>query len=284
MAMLARNEQNDEVEKWRNGMLMALLRGVLVVLIGIYLITLLAAVFYSERMIFQPQQAGYRDNDAILKLTSSGGAKISATYLPNPDATFTMLFSHGNAEDIGDDRAHLARIRDAGFAVFAYDYQGYGTSEGKPSERHAYDDEDAAYNFLVQTMHIQPTKIIAFGRSLGSGPAVDLASRRPVAGLILESAFTSTFRVMTRISVFPFDRFDNLHKIKKVRCPLLIIHGTQDSVINAVHGRELFAAANEPKRALWVEGANHNDVAVVGGAQYSDALKAFAILIQRYQS
>lgn len=177
----------------------------------------------------------------------------------------------------------MEQIKDAGFAVFAYDYQGYGTSEGKPTERHANDDEDAAYNFLVQSMHIQPTKIIAFGRSVGSGRAADLASRRPVAGLILESAFTSTFRVMTRVSVFPFDRFNNLYKIKNVHRPVLIIHGTQDTVINAVHGRELFAAANEPKRALWVEGANHNDVALVGGAQYSDALKAFAILIQGNQ-
>ncbi|MGA2648317.1 MAG: alpha/beta hydrolase [Candidatus Sulfotelmatobacter sp.] len=264
-------------------MLMVFLRGVLLVVIGIYLIALLVAVFFSERLIFQPQQAGYRDNAAILKLTSSDGAKISATYLPNPDATFTVLFSHGNAEDIGDDEPLLERIRAAGFAVLAYDYQGYGTSEGKPTERHAYDDEDAAYNFLVQTMHIQPTKIIALGRSVGSGPAAELASRRPVAGLILESAFTSAFRVMTRVSVFPFDRFDNLPKVKKVHRPVLIIHGTQDSVINVVHGRELFAAANEPKQALWVEGANHNDVAFVGGALYSDALKAFAILIQRHQ-
>jgi fermentation-respiration switch protein FrsA (DUF1100 family) len=264
-------------------MLMVLLRGVLLVLIGIYLIALLAAVFFSEQLIFQPHQAAYRDNAAILKLTSSDGAKISATYLPNPNATFTVLFSHGNAEDIGDDQPLLERIREAGFAVLAYDYQGYGTSEGKPTERHAYDDEDAAYNFLVQTMHIQPTKIIAFGRSVGTGPATDLASRLPVAGLILESAFTSTFRVMTGVSVFPFDRFDNLYKINRVHRPILIIHGTQDSVINAVHGRELFAAANEPKQAFWVEGANHNDVAFIAGARYSDALKAFAITIQRYQ-
>jgi len=259
------------------------MRGVIQVMIGIYLIALIVAAFFSDQMIFQPQQAGYRDNPAILKLTSSDGAKISATYWANPDATFTVLFSHGNAEDIGDDQALLERIRAAGFAVLAYDYQGYGTSEGKPSERHAYDDEDAAYNFLVQTMHIQPNKIIAFGRSVGSGPAADLASRRPVAGLILESAFTSAFRVLTGIAILPFDRFNNLQKIKKVHCPVLIIHGTQDSLINASHGRELFAAANEPKQALWVDGADHNDVALVGGARYSDSLKAFAILIQHYQ-
>jgi abhydrolase domain-containing protein 17 len=207
------------------GMLMALLRGVLLVGIGIYLIALLVAVFFSEQLIFQPQQAGYRDDAAILKLTSSDGAKISATYLPNPDATFTVLFSHGNAEDIGDDQPFLERIRAAGFAVLAYDYQGYGTSEGKPTERHAYDDEEAAYNFLVQTMHIQPTKIIAFGRSVGSGPATDLASRRPVAGLILESAFTSAFRVMTRLSVLPFDRFGNSTLVQ------------QPSLIHHAHGR-----------------------------------------------
>jgi abhydrolase domain-containing protein 17 len=262
----------------------ALLRKVLIVLIGIYLIALLGAVFFSEQLIFQQHQAGYRDSAAILKLTSSNGAKISATYLPNPNATFTILFSHGNAEDIRDDQPLLERIRESGFAVLAYDYQGYGTSEGNPTESHAYDDEDAAYNFLVQNMHVQPTKIIAFGRSVGTGPATDLAARRPVAGLILESAFTSTFRVMTRVSVFPFDRFDNLRKIKRVHCPVLIIHGTQDSVINAVHGRELFPAANEPKQAFWVEGANHNDVAFIAGARYSDVLKAFAITIQRYQS
>jgi abhydrolase domain-containing protein 17 len=260
-----------------------LLRGLLLVVVGLYLIALVIAAFFSEQMIFQPQRAGYRDNDGILKLTSSDGAKISAIYLANPGATYTILFSHGNAEDIGDDQALLDRIRAAGFAVLAFDYQGYGTSEGKPSERRAYDDEDAAYRFLVETMHIQPNRIIAFGRSVGSGPAADLASRRPVAGLILESAFTSAFRVMTRVSILPFDKFDNLRKIKTVHCPVLIIHGTQDSVINASQGRELFAAANDPKQALWVQGANHNDVAFVGGTRYADSLKEFERLIQQHQ-
>jgi fermentation-respiration switch protein FrsA (DUF1100 family) len=265
-------------------LLITFLRGSLLIASGLYLIVLVIAAVFSDQMIFQPQRAGYRDDAGILKLTSSDGAKISAIYLANPDAIFTILFSHGNAEDIGDDTALLERVRADGFAVFAYDYQGYGTSEGKPSVHHAYDDEDAAYSFLVEKMHIQPNRIIAFGRSVGSGPAVDLASRHLVAGLILESAFTSAFRVMTRVSVLPFDRFDNLCKIKTVHCPVLIIHGTQDSVINASHGRKLFAAANEPKQALWVQGANHNDVALVGSARYSHSLKEFARLIQQHQS
>ena len=264
--------------------MVVLLRELFLIVLGLYLIALIGAAFFSDRIIFQPQEAGYHDHPGILRLTSSDGAKISATYLPNPEAVFTVLFSHGNAEDIGDDQSLLERIRAAGFAVFAYDYQGYGTSDGRPSEVHAYEDEDAAYNFLVQSMHVQPNRIIAFGRSVGSGPACDLASRRPVAGLILENAFTSAFRVVTRVRVLPFDKFDNLRKIRSVRFPVLIIHGTEDSVINISHGKELFAAANKPKQALWLEGANHNDVAFIGGTRYSDALKAFAMLIEHWQA
>ena len=263
---------------------MITLRTLLLILIGIYLVVLITAIYFSEQLIFLPQPAGYRDSAAVLKLTSAGGAKISAIYLANPAAIFTVLFSHGNAEDIGYDTPLLEQIRDAGFSVFAYDYQGYGTSEGRPTEQHVYDDEDAAYNYLVQTMRIAPSRIIAFGRSVGTGPATDLTSRRPVAGLILQSPFTTAFRVMTRVSVLPFDRFNNLRKISKVHCPVLVIHGTRDTVINVEHGRELFAAANEPKQSLWVEGANHNDVEIVAGSQYTDSLRAFANFIQRWQS
>lgn len=259
-----------------------ILRGLFLVLLGVYLILFVIAFFRSNQMIFQPQRASYGDSAEILKLNSSDGARISARYLVNSNARFTILFSHGNAEDIGDIEPLLEVIRSAGFSVFAYDYQGYGTSEGKPSERHAYQDEDAAYDYLVQILHVPPNRIIAFGRSLGGGLATDLASRREVAGLILESSFTSAFRVVTRVRVLPFDKFDNLRKIKKIHCPVLIIHGMQDSVINPSRGRTLFAAANEPKRFLWVQGANHNDVAFAAGAQYSESLEEFADLVQQY--
>lgn len=263
--------------------MLTFLRGLVVVALSTYVIVLLIAVFFSNRMIFQPQAAGYRDGDGIIKLTSSNGAKVSARYLTNPKGTFTILFSHGNAEDIGDDEMFLEGIRAAGFSVFAYDYQGYGTSEGKPTERGAYDDVDAAYTYLVDVFHVPADRIISFGRSVGSGPATDLAVRRPVAGLILQSPFTSAFRVLTRVRLLPFDKFNNLSKIQGVHCPVLVIHGTQDSVINISHGRELFAAANDPKQALWVDGANHNDVPYFAGNRYTDSLKEFAQLVQRRQ-
>jgi fermentation-respiration switch protein FrsA (DUF1100 family) len=89
---------------------------------------------------------------------------------------------------------------------------------------------------------------------------------------------------MTRVRVLPFDKFDNLSKIKSVCCPVLVMHGTEDSVIKTAHAKKLFAAANQPKQALWVEGANHNDVAFMGGACYSHALKTFATLIRQLQA
>lgn len=92
------------------------------VTVAVYLGFGIFVAFFSEGLIFQPQAPGYRDDSSILKLTSADGARISAKYLPNPTAKYTILYSHGNAEDIGDDAPLFERLRNAGFAVFAYDY------------------------------------------------------------------------------------------------------------------------------------------------------------------
>jgi pimeloyl-ACP methyl ester carboxylesterase len=253
-------------------------RGVVLAMAGTYVALMILGAFFTDSIIFRPPLPGYRDDASVLKLTSADGARISAIYFPNDNARFTLLFSHGNAEDIGYDLPFLEAIRDAGFAVFAYDYQGYGTSEGKPSEGHLYEDSQAAYNYLINDLHVPPVRIIAWGRSLGAAAAVDLASRRPVAGLIMESAFTSAFRVLTRIPL-PFDKFSNLTKIRNVRCPVLVIHGKRDEIISFHHGQKLFAAANEPKMCFWVENAGHNDIVMVAGGRYFEELLRFAELV-----
>jgi len=253
-------------------------------MVGAYLALTVYGAFFADSIIFQPPSAGYRDDASVLKVTSFDGARISAKYFPNANATFTLLFSHGNAEDIGYDTPLLEAIRDAGFSVFAYDYQGYGTSEGKPSEEHVYEDNESAYIYLTNNLHVPPGRIIAFGRSLGAAAAVDLAARHPVAGLIMESAFTSAFRVLTRIALLPFDKFPNLAKIRKVRCPVLVIHGKSDDIISFHHGQTLFAAANEPKLSYWVEQAGHNDLAMVAGGRYFEELRKFAQLVDRSET
>jgi fermentation-respiration switch protein FrsA (DUF1100 family) len=246
----------------------------------IYFALAIYAWLLSDHQIFLPHSSSYKDSPEILKLKSSRGNLISALYLPNPSATFTLLVSHGNAEDLGDDRDWLAGLRDAGFNVFSYDYQGYGTSQGKPTEQGAYDDENAAYDYLTGELNISPARIIILGRSVGSGPAVRLAANRPAAGLVLQSAFVSAFRVVTRIPLLPFDRFPNARDIGKVHCPILIIHGTRDEVIPPWHGHKLFDLANQPKHFVAVEGAGHNDLDYVAGVRYTETVQAFASTLQ----
>ena len=256
-----------------------IVRGVVLATVGAYVALTIFGTFFTDSIIFQPPSPGYRDDVSVLKLTSADGARISAIYFPNANATYTLLFSHGNAEDIGYDTPFLEAVHDAGFAVFAYDYQGYGTSEGKPSEEHLYEDNRAAYHYLINDLHVPPGKIIAWGRSLGAAAAVNLAASQPVAGLIMESAFTSAFRVLTRFPLLPFDKFPNLAKISNVHCPVLVIHGKRDGIISFYHGQTLFAA--EPKISFWVDKAGHNDLAMVAGSRYFEALQAFAELVDR---
>lgn len=253
-------------------------------IIFIYACVGLYAYFFSDRMIFLPQPSTYQDNNQILKLTTKDGVKISAVYLPNPQAKFTILYSHGNAEDLGEISPILEELRNLGFAVFAYDYRGYGTSEGNPSEKTAYKDIDAAYDYLTQKLGVSPKKIILYGRSVGGGPSVDLASRQPVGGLILENTFVSTFRVVTQITLFPFDKFNNIEKIKNVRSPVLVMYGKADTVIPFWHGEKLFAAANEPKMFLAIETAGHNDFRETGSKEYDRALQEFTQLISQQKS
>lgn len=264
--------------KWNlhRGLAASLLR----ITIVLYVALLAVGCFLSERFIFQPRPSSYRDTPEFLKLITEDGNKITALYLSNPTAKFTLLVSHGNAEDLGDGRDWYEDLRRAGFSVFAYDYEGYGTSEGKPSEERAYQNEIAAYSYLVTKIKTPSDRVIVFGKSVGSGPAVYLAARRPVAGLILQSPFTSTFRVLTHIPILPFDKFPNYKTIRDVHCPVLIIHGTVDNVISIWHGKELYKLANEPKSNLWVNGANHNDLEEVAGKSYIKTLQAFAASLQ----
>ena len=241
----------------------------------VYLGLLAFARFYADKVIFQPQFSSYRDNENILKLTTSDGEKISARFYENPNAAHTILFSHGNAEDIGDTDFLMREFQKNGFAVLAYDYRGYGTSEGTPSEEKVYRDADAAYDYLTREIKIAPEKIVLYGRSLGGAAAIDLASRKKVGALIAESAFVSAFRVLTKIRLTPFDKFTSLKKIKNVNCPVLIIHGRRDQTIPFWHGEKLFAEANEPKFSLWLDEAGHNNVFAVGGKAYLQSIRDF---------
>ncbi|MGC9525125.1 MAG: alpha/beta hydrolase [Limnospira sp.] len=255
------------------------LRRLVMSILTIYLLVGVWAYFGSDRMIFHPRPASYDRTEELLFLETTDETAIAALYLPNPRAQYTILYSHGNAEDIGDIRRRLQDLRDLGFSVFAYDYPGYGLSGGKPSVAGTYRAIDAAYNYLTETLNVPPDRIVVYGRSVGSGPSTDLAARKPVAGLAIESGFTSTFRVVTRIPIYPFDRFPNLDQIGRVDVPILILHGDRDRVIPFSHGQQLYAAAGEPKLSLWVPGAGHNDLLEVAGDRYGQILLEFVRML-----
>ncbi|MCP4401444.1 MAG: alpha/beta hydrolase [bacterium] len=255
-------------------------RSILLIFLSVYVFFLLYAMLFADRIIFQPQPSSYADTEQILKIPLPDGTLISARYLSHPSTRYTILYSHGNAEDLGDIEEILQQFYARGFSIIAYDYSGYGTSQGKPSEQASYANIFAVYDYLQQERRLRTEHILLFGRSLGGGPSTELASRKTVGGLILESSFSSVFRVITNIPIFPFDKFDNQKKLSSVSCPVAIIHGKHDEVIPFWHGEDLYKKANPPKMNLWVEEAHHNDLFWVVGEQYWETLGQFVELVR----
>ncbi len=232
----------------------------------------LLSLFFADSLIFHTPPPSYKDNPEIIKIKVEGNSSIAALYLSSPGSCHTILYSHGNGEDIGDVRPLLNEYLRQGFSVFAYDYRGYGISTGKPSEDNLYEDIVAAYNYLVEELQTEPGRIVAVGRSLGTAPSIHLASRKKVAGLILQSPFISAYRTITRYPLIPFDRFPNIKKMHAVDCPLLVVHGREDKVIPLRHGRTVYKKATKPKYHLWVEGAGHYDLLEKAGSGYWEAI------------
>ncbi|MDE5117142.1 MAG: alpha/beta hydrolase [Trichodesmium sp. St2_bin2_1] len=260
--------------------ILRLIRSILI----IYILIGFWAFFFSDRLIFLPRPSSYQTNQDFVKLKSRDRTQITGIYLPLPKAEYTILYSHGNGEDLGEILPRLRDLRDIGFNIFSYDYQGYGTSQGRPSVAGAYQDVNAAYEYLTQKLGIPANKIIVYGYSVGGGPSVDLASRQPVAGLVIESSFTTAFRVVTGIPVYPFDKFPNIDNIKNVNCPVLVIHGNADRVIPFSHGQQLFAMVDQPKLSFWVNGAGHLNLLEVAGEEYVKVMTEFIRLVQYNQN
>jgi abhydrolase domain-containing protein 17 len=239
--------------------------------IGIY------GYFFSDRQIFIPQyatNAPLPTPPIVLPVTPT--ENITLVHYPKPQAQYTILYSHGNGETLGDVYPYLQQLKNLGFNVVAYDYRGYGASSpGAPAETKTYADITAAYRYTRETLKVPADHLIVFGRSVGSGPSTYLASTQPIGGLILESAFTSVFRVVIPFPLLPFDKFPNRDRLAKITVPVLIIHGDRDEVIPFQHGQTLYQTAPGPKQFLAVPNAGHNDVSIIGGTSYTNAIRSF---------
>lgn len=251
------------------------------------LVLLWPALRWFERVnLYFPDRAVKTDPGSLrLKfeeflVRAKDGPTIHGWFAPGEPAGPVLLVSHGNGGNISHRLDKLLLFRQAGASVLMYDYRGYGKSTGRPDEAGTYEDAEAAYAWLVGEKRVPPERIVFYGESLGGAVAAEMALRRPCAGLILDSAFTSVVDMGAR--VFPFlpvrwivrNRYDSLSKIGRVRCPVLVMHSAQDDIVPYEMGRRLFAAAPEPKTFFEMQGS-HNDGFLETGLPYGDAIGKF---------
>jgi len=248
---------------------------ILLILVLIYVLACVFARLVSEGMVFLPPEPSYSATPDLIFIPSADRTRIAALHLRNTEARYLFLHFHGNAEDLGYARSWLEQGRAAGFEVVASDYRGYGMSEGSPTEKNFYADAEAVLAHCVNNLGWKSERIIVHGRSLGGAAAARIASRNPVAALIVENAFVSAYRVMTVKPVLLGDRFETIDDIVKPLCPVFVIYSKEDEVIGAWHSPELFAAAPEPKQLWAVEGAGHNDLLFVTGDRYWPRIREF---------
>jgi fermentation-respiration switch protein FrsA (DUF1100 family) len=275
---------------------MRIVRGAGLVYLG-YVIVLYSL---QTRMIFpggatrgQPwAEVRPRPGTELIHLTTKGGERVVALFGPaldadgrsEPEAAIrpTMIYFYGNAMCLHDTSFDLEQFRRLGLNVLIPEYVGYGMSSGTPSEDGCQATALAAYDYLVATRAVDPRRIIAAGWSLGGAVAIDLAASREVGGLIAFSSFTSTVDMARRVlpfvpvSLLMRHRFDSVHKIAKVTCPILIGHGRRDRIIPFAMGEELAARAKGRVTTLWIDRADHNDFFEVGGPQVGQAIAKFA--------
>jgi uncharacterized protein len=269
---------------WRR--VKVLLAGILIA----YVSVLFLARIFETHLIFFPDYEGRLTGNWHPKglpiedvwLNSPGEIKLHAWWIPNPRAELTFIAFHGNAGNISQ-RADVYRfLSELPVNVLAVEYRGYGRSEGTPNEAGLYLDAQAGYDYLVHERGIPPNRIVAFGQSLGTAVAVDLATKRPLAGVILEAPFPSVRAVTSRI--YPFlpglgliakSKFNTGGKLARPHPPVMITHCNQDPVIAFTLGQEVYQLAVEPKSFLRIEGFCHEEAFLIAPTSYREHLSAF---------
>lgn len=275
---------------WRRALVTA------AVLWGTILVTM---VLFERSLIFFPDRypIGSWDAGAVARgagvtiedrtFAASDGVTLHAWWCrpemaAGPTSDMVVLWFHGNAGNLAQRADGMIALARLPAQVLIVDYRGYGRSAGRPSEEGLYLDGRAAWRHLTEDAGVDPGRIVLLGVSLGGAVAVDLATEVEPAGLVLQSAFTSVPDMAAHH--YPFipswlvrTRMDSLAKIGRVRCPILIIHSSDDEVVPFEHGRRLHEAAGPGALFVAVEGAGHNETRAVGGPVVDDALRRFLV-------
>lgn len=243
----------------------------LVTLLVLYLLLVAIVYFNQDRLMYFPsQELDYSPDDEELAyedvwLTTADGVQIHGWFIPAPNERGTVLYFHGNGDNISGTFWEVGALHRIGLSAFFVDYRGYGQSGGTPSEAGLYEDAAAAWRYLTETRGIPANQIILMGHSLGGGVAAALAAdvEQPPAGLVLMSTFTAAVDVGAEH--YPFlpvywlahNRYPTRDRLPSITVPILITHGTTDRVIPFHHGRRLYDLASEPKQFIEIPNEGH---------------------------
>ena len=236
--------------------------------------------FPSREIVATPDRLGLPYEEARF----GPNGRLRGWFIPGSGTSpITFLWFQGNGGNMSHRLELLRRLRnELDVNVFIFGYQGYGLSEGRPSEVATQADARAALAYVRGRGDVDAERLVYYGKSLGAAVAVELATEAPPHRLVVQSAFTS-IADMAAIH-YPFLRplrgrlrthYPTIERIGRVAAPVLVVHGERDEVTPIAHGRALYEAAAEPKRLLIIPGARHNDVLDVGGRAYLDALREF---------
>ena len=248
-----------------------------------YLFDRWLAFFPTREITNTPDDLGMHFEDVYFP--AADGTQLHGWFIPGRGDD-TLVWFHGNAANISNRVYNIMLLyQHVGANVFIFDYRGYGRSEGKPSEKGLYSDGEGVLEYLRSRDDIDHDRLVLFGRSLGGCIVAELAMRHRVKAVILESSFTSVdamarynrpaiaFFIPSRLLIK--SRFDSIKKMPLIHSPLMVVHGDMDITVPISMGRELFDAANEPKRFYEIRGATHDDTHIVGGEAYFKALRDF---------
>jgi hypothetical protein len=236
------------------------------------------ATFHPMREI-NIDPADYSMDYSDVYFYSQDGVRLNGWFFPKENGP-VLLYCHGNAGNIGHRLEIIDMFLKSGTGVFIFDYRGYGRSSGTPGERGIYADAAAAYDYLINEKGYEEQSIIVYGESLGSAPCLETALRRSPKAVILEGAFTSA-RDMAK-KVFPAvppalisgSKFNNAEKIKRIECPVLVIHSRDDEIVPYRHSEVLFDNIPGKKRRITISGG-HNEAMLMNKEKLISGIKDF---------
>jgi len=255
-----------------------------------YALVLLFAWVFQARVAFPPRSRALPDpthyglaDARLAEVRTADGVTLRGWYLPPYPASSrpapALVWLHDEDETVSSLGATIRELRPPGMAVLVLDYRGSGTSSGRATEAGLYRDAEAAWAYVAQRPEVDRSRIAVYGRGLGTAPALQLGVSRRVRVVVLEAPFTTARALFRRrywflpAAVLRLE-LDNLDRARRLRAPLLVVHGADDRTIPVAMGRAI-AEAGRARQLLVVQGAGHDDVYRVAGERYRETVHGF---------